>query len=63
MLAPPGFEKGTLRRKGSGKRGGKILGVQAGGIGIIILRRLFFHWIGPVPGKLAKGDRFAPSSP
>jgi hypothetical protein len=36
-------------------------GVQAEGIRIIILRRLFFHWVGPVPGRFASGDIFAQS--
>jgi hypothetical protein len=36
-------------------------GVQAGGIRIIILRRLFFHRVGAVPGSFARADGFAPS--
>jgi hypothetical protein len=38
-------------------------GVQAEGIRIIILRRLFFHWVGPVPGRFARGDGLAQSCP
>jgi hypothetical protein len=34
-------------------------GLQAEGIRIIILRRLFFHWVGPVPGRFASRDGFA----
>jgi len=36
-------------------------GVQAEGIWIIILRRLFFPWVGPVPGRFERGDGFAQS--
>jgi len=38
-------------------------GVQPEGIRIIILRRLFFHRVGPVPGRYARGDGLAPSCP
>jgi hypothetical protein len=38
-------------------------GVQAGGIRIIILRQLFFHWVGPVPGRFVRGDVIDPSCP
>jgi len=43
------------------KREGLAHGIQAGGIRIIILRRLFFHRVGPVPGRFAKEDGLAPS--
>jgi len=36
-------------------------GVQAGGIRIIILRRLFFHRVGPVPRGFAREDVLARS--
>ena len=56
---PPVFEKKALRAEDCGKREGVAHGVQGGGIRIIILRRLFFYWIGPVPGKIAEGDNSA----
>jgi len=46
---PPFLKKESFKTKISGKEGGPH-GVQGGEIWIIILRRWFFHWIGPVLG-------------
>jgi len=43
------------------KEGGSH-GVQGGGIGVIILRQWFFHWIGPAPGKFVGKDGLVPFS-
>jgi hypothetical protein len=59
----PVLEKRALRAEGCGKREGKVHGIRGGGIRIIILRRWFFHWIAPVPRKLAEGDAFPRFSP
>jgi hypothetical protein len=60
--SPPVFEKRTLGREKPGRE--RVThGVPAGGIRIIILRRLFFPWVGPVPGRFARGDGLAPSCP
>jgi hypothetical protein len=47
-------EKGTAKGKG-------CHGDQAEGIRILILRRLFFHGVGPVPGRFAREDGLSQS--
>jgi len=60
-LAHPQFLRKEPSPRKTRKREGLVHGVQAEGIWIIILRRLFFHWVGPVPGRCARGDVFAQS--
>jgi hypothetical protein len=60
-LAHPQFLRKKPSPRKTRKRERLAHGVQAEGIRIIILRRLFFHWVGPVPGRCARGDVFAQS--
>jgi len=61
QLAHPQFLRKEPSPRKTRKREGVAHGVQAEGIRIIILRRLFFHWVGPVPGRFARGDVLAQS--
>jgi hypothetical protein len=61
FLAHPRFLREERRFEKSQEREGLAHGVQAEGIRIILLRRLFFHSVGPVPGRFASGDGLAPS--
>ncbi|KPK90292.1 MAG: hypothetical protein AMJ94_09805 [Deltaproteobacteria bacterium SM23_61] len=55
---PPVFEEGTLIREKPGREG-LGHGGQAEGIRTIILRQLFFPWIGPVPGRFEREEDLA----
>jgi hypothetical protein len=54
------LRKEPISEKNPEERGASPWGL-AGGIRIIILRRLFFHWVGPVPARFERGDVLAQS--
>jgi hypothetical protein len=60
IFASPVFKEEPMGERNLEKEG-IAHGVQAEGIRIIILRRLFFPWVGPVPGRFARGEGFARS--
>jgi hypothetical protein len=61
FLAHPRFLREERMFEKSQEREGLAHGVQAEGIRIIILRRLFFHGVGPVPGRFAREDGLSQS--
>jgi len=62
FFSPPQFLRKPRSPRKLREEGRRTHGLQAGGIRIIILRQLFFHWDGPVPRKFERYDVFAQSS-